>query len=235
MRSGVMNALINPIHLLTLMVAGVSGLIAAWWLFPLGILFWGIMVLNAINDPTERLRQKMDDRQPLASRFEVPFRQIQRVQVQMYNSISPAAPATRRALQPILDSNEVLIDAVYRLCQRMTPVENYRVVSESKSSLDIQLKQLGEQAAAATDPVTRKTYEETRESLAARIEQQNRTAAQLERVDAYLAGLTNEMNSLLGQVIPLQTMPAGQAKQSAQAIVELIHKEISELEAFSTP
>ncbi len=233
MRTTVMNALIHPIHILTLLIAVVSGLIAAWWLFPLGLLVWFGMVLRYVYDPVEQFRQKMDDRQPLASRFEVPFRQIERVQVQMFNAISPASPGTRRTLQPILDSMGTLVQEVYQLCQRMTPVENYRLVSEPVSALQLQLKQLNDQVEKATDPIAKKAYEEAREALTLRIDQQNRTIAQLNRVDAYLSGLVNELNALLGQIIPLQSMQGELMQQKTPTVVSQIQQEISEVRAFS--
>jgi hypothetical protein len=51
MRSPLLTALFHPLNLTTLAVAVAAGLCAAWWLFPLGLLVWLIMVVGVARDP----------------------------------------------------------------------------------------------------------------------------------------------------------------------------------------
>ena len=44
MRSPFLTALLHPLNLAVLVLSVLAGLVAAWWLFPLGLLFWLVMV-----------------------------------------------------------------------------------------------------------------------------------------------------------------------------------------------
>jgi hypothetical protein len=234
MRTTFMNALIHPIHILTFAAAVLSGLLSAWWLFPVGVLIWGVMVVGYVNDPSQRLNQKMEDRQPLATRFDGPFKQIERIQVRVHNNISAWPVKTRKELQPILFSMNMLVDEVYRLCLKMTPLENYRKVSNTASNLEAELKLLDHQIERAVDERAKKTYEEARESLLVRIEQARNTNAQLDRVEAFLATVVNDMSSIFTQIVSLQSMRPDDVKTQAQLIETRLKQEISEVQVFDT-
>ncbi|NDJ52516.1 MAG: hypothetical protein GYB68_05435, partial [Chloroflexi bacterium] len=74
-------ALAHPLNLAMLGVSLVSGLIAAWWLFPIGLLLWLVMVYTVSRSPALQLNFQMSSRDPLAQRFQKYFDRIQRTQV----------------------------------------------------------------------------------------------------------------------------------------------------------
>ena len=177
----------------------------------------------------------MDERQPLASRFNIPFNQIQRIQVQMFNNIAPASNGKRKSLQPILDKVDLLVEEVYLLCLRMTPVENYLKVSNSGSNLEQQLKDINAQIDQAKDSVARKDYEDARDALSMQIAQLKQSSAQLDRIDAYITSLVNDLNAILGQIISLQSLQDEQMKQKTMVILDKIQQEINELKHSPIP
>ncbi|MBI4630594.1 MAG: hypothetical protein HY740_02555 [Chloroflexi bacterium] len=54
MKSIYLTALTHPLHTATLALAVAAGLCAAWWLFPIGIVLWLIMVINIVRDPSTK-------------------------------------------------------------------------------------------------------------------------------------------------------------------------------------
>ena len=101
MRSPFLTALFHPLNILMLALSALAGLIAAWWLFPLGLLFWLVMVIAVARDPSLRISHQLHQREPLAQRFQRYFDRIERSQVGVFNSLSSAPARTRRALQPV--------------------------------------------------------------------------------------------------------------------------------------
>ena len=73
MRSPYLVAFLNPFNLSMLGIALFALLFSAWWLFPLGILFWLIMVYNVASDPLLNMNYDMQQREPLAPRFQTHF------------------------------------------------------------------------------------------------------------------------------------------------------------------
>ena len=69
MRSPTLSALFNPLGIATLAMSVAAGLCAAWWLFPLGLVIWGVMVYGLATDPALRRLQMMQSRAPVAQRF----------------------------------------------------------------------------------------------------------------------------------------------------------------------
>ncbi len=55
--------------MLALVIA--AGLCAAWWLLPVGLILWGMMVLSIARQPALRVGHAMESRIPLAPRFQL--------------------------------------------------------------------------------------------------------------------------------------------------------------------
>jgi hypothetical protein len=106
MRSPVVTALAHPLNLLMLMTSAVAGLISAWWLFPVGLLFWLIMVVMVARDPALKLNVEKGRRTSLAQRFQRYFDRIERAQVSVFNGLSHASPEVKRAMQPVQNEME---------------------------------------------------------------------------------------------------------------------------------
>jgi hypothetical protein len=68
-------------------------------------------------------------------------------------------------LQPVQAEIDVLTNQVYALCKRMTVLENYRLVSQSRSDLETDLQQIKAKINGTEDSLTQREYEESRQSL----------------------------------------------------------------------
>jgi chromosome segregation ATPase len=224
--------LVHPINLLLLALSVLAGLISAWWLFPIGLLFWLIMVLNVARDPSLQFSHQMQRREPLARRFQDRFDRLERSQVSIFNSLSSAPPRVRRVLQPVQEEVKRLVDEAHALSRRMTMLENYRLVTQSQTDLDAELQDLADVIERSEDLLTRQEYEESRRALERRAEKLALVSTQLDRVEAQLVSLSNEMGGILTEVVRLQAMGAEDAEQHVPALVAKLREETAQLQEF---
>jgi hypothetical protein len=232
MRSPLITALLNPLNIVTLVVSGLAGLIAAWWLFPLGLVVWAVMVATIANDKSIRINYNMEARLgTLSPRFQEPFAKAVKAQTRIFNSLLSASGDNRRALEPVQDEIEKLVNEIYAVCQKMTVPENYVQVSKSKAA-DLE----GERALLVLsmdkdmDPAIKKQKEDAIKSLEDRIQKTKSVASVLDRIQAQLGSTTTFMESTLSDIMRLQVMGAEQTRQEVPNILQKIRGEIEQLE-----
>jgi predicted nucleic acid-binding Zn-ribbon protein len=233
MRSPYLDALLNPLNLVMLALAVAGGLCAAWWLFPPGLVLWGVMVLVVANDPVLRLNYKLQARSAaLAQRFQAQFDKVTRSQVRLFNAIQHSRRPLRDALTPVHDEIEALTDKLYDLCQRMTGPENYYNIAKRDSDLE------GERALAVlalestTDPAVKKEKQEALTAIDDRIQQLKNLATVLDRVEAHLTSVNNEMASWLAEIARLQALPAKDAPAQARTLISKIGAQGEQIKGF---
>jgi chromosome segregation ATPase len=232
MKSPIVVALIHPLNVLMAGLAVFAGLVSAWWLFPIGAIFWLVMVVAVARTPSLRMSHQMGKRAPLAQRFQKYFDRIERVQVSIFNTLSSAPNRTRRVFQPVQAEVGALTDQVHRLCQRMTTLENFRVVSQSRADLEADLRYIEETLETTTDPLVRREYEESRQSLENKLDKLDTVSTQLERVEAQLLSLTSEMDSLMAEIVRLQAAGPEEASNHVPRLVKRLRTQSEELEQF---
>lgn len=231
-RSPFLTALLHPLNLMMLGASAVAGTLAAWWLFPIGVVFWVIMVVVVMRDPSLRIDHEMQSRSPLAQRFQGYFDRIERSQVSVFNTLSSASGKMRKALQPVLDEINALTSEAHALCERMTTLENYRLVSQSQSDLQADLRQITTMVENTEDPHLKQEYMDSRRSLEDRLNRLDAVSTQLDRVEAHLLSLANEMDSIVTELIRIQAVGPQEAAPRALALTETLRQEAAELKAF---
>ncbi|NPV56968.1 MAG: hypothetical protein HPY76_09920 [Anaerolineae bacterium] len=232
MRNPWIDALFDPVSIMMLVAAVLSGLLAAWWMFPIGMILWLVMVLVILRDPATRLNQSIQKQRDIAQRFLPAFKRIQRTQVNLYNTISGMDGGTKRVVKLIQREINQLVGEAYLLCRRMTPLENYRQVSESPQKLQAELQSLEVQSQNTSDALVRRELEDSARSLKARLAQQESASSLLNRFDALLAGLANELDTVLTEVMGLQAVCNGMARQHASQIIDRIQEERKQISNF---
>jgi hypothetical protein len=135
-------------------------------------------------------------------------------------------------LQPIQDEVDALTGQVYALCQRLTTLENYRVVTESQRDLAGDLSRIDDALKRTTDPVIRREYEGSRESIQERLDRQHTVKVLLDRVEAQLLGLANELDGLVTEVIRLQAMVPGDAALHVAGLVDSLRQQSAQIVDF---
>jgi hypothetical protein len=232
MRSPWLTALFHPLNILMVGLSIFAGLFSAWWLFPVGLIFWLIMVLAIARNPSLRFSHQLEQREPLAQRFQQYVDRLERSQVGIFNSLSSAPTRTRRVLQPVQAEIDRLVRQAYALCRRMTTLENYRLVTQSQSDLEGDLRRIEEALEDTEDALVRREYEESRAALQSRLDKLELVANQLERVEAQLLSLVNEMDGVMTEVVRFQAVGADNASGAVPALVERLRQQRRELEEF---
>ena len=235
MRSPFLDALLNPLNLVTLALSVAFGLCGAWWLFPVGLVVWLAMVISIARDPGRRINYQLQARAAaLSPRFQKLYDKVVRSQVRIFNTLNGADGRTRRALEPLQSEIETLADQAYAVCQRMTGPENYIKVTQANVDLDGERALLALSLDGITDPVVKREKEEALKTLDNRIQQVKQVKQLLDRVDAQMASVVNAMDAALADVIRLQAAGAAQAGKQVAPLLQQIRDQTGQLKAFET-
>jgi hypothetical protein len=224
-------ALTQPINILMLVAAVLAGLISAWWLFPVGLLFWFIMLLKTALDPAFRINQMIQERNGLPQRFEVPFNRIEKMQVSLFNTLSSVNSPIKRAFEPLQLTVDDLVNHTYELCKQMTPLENYQLVNQNPNP-ESELNQLDRLIAALDDPAAKKSYDNARQALVDKVNQKKAANDRLTQMDALLASISTEMDTLMADVAHVQVMGIQDIQQNIPAMVAKVKNQINALQTY---
>ncbi len=225
-------ALLNPLNLAMLALVGAAGLCSAWWLIFPGMTLWLVMFLVIAKDPTLQFSYILENRAPLASRFQKKFEPINRSLTRLFNTIRSSKTRLRRQLQPVLKTSVELVDRAYGLCLRLTPMENNRLVTQNTGGLLLELENIQTKIDNTEDPVIKREYQDAYHSIRERLEKMDTFDTQLERVDAQLVSLKNDMDNLLATVVSLQSRPVSEARKEVQPILDQLGQEIQAFQSF---
>jgi uncharacterized phage infection (PIP) family protein YhgE len=216
-----------------LALALVAGACSAWWLAFIGLSLYVVMVVIVARDPYLKISQTIEDREPLAQRYQKQFNQIVHVQFSIFNTINNARPEFRRIMRPIRTSTDELVDYAHNICQRMTVLENHRLVSESTTQLQTDVTELEFKLEDAKDPLVRREYEESLEAAQNRLKSLVDVERQLKRTDAQLHNLTSQLKNTLTNIISLKAMDLEQAKMQVPEVLSQLNQQMDELRLFS--
>jgi chromosome segregation ATPase len=232
MRSPLLVGLLHPLNLAMLGASVAAALLSAWWLLPVGLVLWAIMVLTVANNPEVKFRWRTRNRAPLARRFQRYFDRIARAQLNVFNSLNATSDRMRRTLQPVQAEVDALTERAHSLSVRMTTLENYRLVSQSKLDARTDQRQIDSALHHANDPLVEREYAESQQALHNHVSELDAVARQLDRVEAQLLSLANEMDTVVTEVIRLQTLQVGDAARYVPRLVDRLRAQRQALETF---
>jgi hypothetical protein len=227
-------ALLNPLNLAMLALVFAAGLCSAWWLFPIGLVIWAIMLVLVARQPVVVIGHTMDSRQPLAPRFQTGFDRIEKMQVNIFQAVNNADRRTHRLLLPLMDAVNRLTDTAYALCLRSSALENYRVVSQANQDLNAEWVQLSQKIEAANDPKVKQDYEQSRDLLMQRIQQQKTTVGYLDGVEAQMTSLASTLEATLAEMLRLQALGYEQVRSNRDGLLKNLQQQIQELQTFKS-
>jgi len=187
MKSNYRAALRQPLNMAMLIAALLAGLIAVWWLFPIGLLLWGFMVWGVATHPVTQLQTAQPERSAATPRFQSSLDQIEDSRRQVLNAIGTTKNSLRQALTPLHMEVNRLVDQCYAVVQRAAPLESQRQSrAKMDSSLENEIATLDQQLAQFTDDGIKKVLEKSRASLQTQLDKRNALGAQLDHVEAQL-------------------------------------------------
>jgi len=233
MRSPLATALFHPLNAAMFILAVLGGLTAAWWLFPLGLAVWVVMVARVANDRFVRTDYDMQARSgTLSPRFQQLYAQVIHSQMRIFNSLMSASGSTKRALEPVQAEIQTLTNHVYTLCRQMTGPENYVKVSTMNTDLQGQRALLTLALDGATDPMVKKEKVDALRALDDRIKKIKQVSTLLDRMDAELGSIASALDSILADIVRLQALGSAQAEKEAPEIIQQIRAQEKQLDSF---
>lgn len=232
MRSPLLIAILNPLNIAMLAISAAAGLLAAWWLFPIGILLWLVMVILVAFNPSLRMYKQMEKRAPLTQRFQPYYNRLENSQVRIYRVISGVKPKVRQKLNPLWQSVDELVDQAYHFCEQLTVIENHRLVSQRGINIKDEIANLDYRIKHEEDENVRKEFEESRAALQKRYANILALGKQLDRAEAHLTTLTSELAQTLTETIRIQSLPPEQLQAEVERLKQNLEEERRRLQEF---
>jgi len=190
------------------------------------------MVMVIAREPTLQFTHILDTRAPLAARFQKLFEPINRAHVRLFNVIASSKRKHRKEFQPVLQLSTQLIDQAYAFCLRLTPMENNRLVNQASEYSLLELENMQIKIDKSEDPIVKREYQEAYQAIKKRIENMDRFSTQLDRVDAQLISLKNDLDNLYATAISLQSKPIAEVRKAIPEIHQSLNQKIQDIESF---
>ena len=231
-RSPFLSALFHPLNLSMLALTAAAGLCSAWWLAPVGFVFWLIMVTIVARDPGLKINFTRQSREPLAQRFQTRFDRLDRARASIFNSLQGVSPAFRRNIQPVQDTLEELVEHAYQLCLNLTAMDNNFNIQKISNNFDDDIETMQKNIASASSDNDKKEFEETLKSLQARKTQLKSVGTLLSRFEAQLTGTNNAVDSVVTSIASLKGRDAKQIEGKIPPLLQVLQTEQEELKQF---
>jgi hypothetical protein len=233
-RSPFLSAIFNPVNLLILAIAIVAGLIAAWWLAPIGLLFWLIMVIVIASDPGLKMTFTRQNRQPLSQRFQAKFDRMDRARFSIFNTLAGFTPKQRKYCESVSTSLDALVDHIYQLSLRMSSMDNNFVIQKLTNTSVDDIAKMQNNIENSTDATTRKEYESTLQSLQNSQNQMKAIESLLSRFEAQLTGSSNIIDNIVTGIVGLQGRSEPQIQEKVTSLLSTLQTEETELQHFES-
>ena len=222
----------QPLALLVLVSAFATGLTAALWLLPVGLLAYAAVVWLSARDLSLVAQAQRPTRPRLSSQtFKAYLDAIERTQQEISRSVAQATGALGRLLIPIGDQARDLLSEAYTLCDKGQVIEGY-LAARNPRLLQDQINGIDRQFAATQDAYTRQQLQETRQALVER--QQN--ARDLEtfsgRIIAQLQNISANLDNVLAETVRLRTADAVSADAATNQVAQRLNDLKADMDAF---
>jgi chromosome segregation ATPase len=205
-------ALRQPLNIAMLAATCLAGLFAAWWMFPIGLVLWGLMVWGVATHPVTQLESVQPERPTPVPRFQPNLDRIENSQRQVLNAIGATKNPIRQALTPLQTEVNRLVDQCHAVAQRAIPLVAQRQSrAKMDGNLESEIATLDQQLAQFTDDGIKKVLAQSRASLQAQLDKRNALTAQLDHVDSQLNGVTTVLANLATEIARLQKLDGSAA------------------------
>jgi hypothetical protein len=232
-RSPLLTALFHPINLSMLALTAAAGLCAAWWLAPIGIVFWLVMVWAIARDPGLQMTFTRQNRQPLAQRFQTRFDRLDRARFSIFNAMAQAkAPTLQKTVEPVQTALDELVEHAYQLSLRLTAMDNNFSVQQVTSNFEAEIAKMQKNITETTEPASRKEFEATLQSLQTRQAQLKAVGTLLSRFEAQLTGTNSAVDSVVTTIASFQGRDGKQVEGKISALMQILQTEQDELQQF---
>jgi len=143
-----------------------------------------------------------------------------------------AKSAHPSSLEPLQAATAKLVEDVYHFCQRMTVLENHRLVTQRTGNLTDKIAEMEYRVQNTSDTDVRREYEESLAALQNRKASLAGLAKELDRAEAQLTTLSSHLANLYTDVIRLQSADSQQMRSEAQTMIKTIEAVRTDLARF---
>lgn len=222
----------RPLAILVLLLAIAGGLLIYWWLLPLGLAAYGLMVFLAGRDPALAAASQRAPRPHLSSpTFRAQLAALERTQREIERSVAQAEGPVARLLGRIGGQTQELIEQAYELCEKGQVIESY-LARVNLQELQGRIAATDRQIAATADAYTLQQLQETRAALA----EKQRNAADLTtyngRVLAQLQNIHASLENVLAETVRLRTADALAADSATNQVAQRLADLKSDMDTF---
>ena len=234
-RSPLQTALFHPVNLAMLAMIAAAGLCSAWWLAPIGLVFWLIMVWVIVRNPALQLNFSRQNRLPLSMRFQARFERLDRARISVYNAMRRYnSPPLQRAVEPIQSALDEMVDHAYQLSLRFSALDNNFVLQRLSNNLPDEIAKMQKNIESASDDTSRSEYNVALQSLISRQNQIKEVGTLLERFEAQITGANSAVDSVVTNVVSFQGRSPKLVAEKIPALLQLIQNEQDKLIQFDT-
>jgi hypothetical protein len=232
-QSPFLTALFHPVNLAMLALVVVAGLVAAWWLVPIGILLWIVMVIIIARDPGLQLTFSRVNRQPLAQRYQYRFDKLDRSRVTIFNAVaSSRSPVLHKLIEPVQTKLDELIEHAFQLCLQLSALDNNYAVQKISGNFDSEIANLKESISNASDENSRKGFQDTLQSLQTRQGMLNGVEKLLTRFEIQLTGTSSAIDGVVMSIVGFRGRDPKQVEEKIPALLKVINAEQDKLVQF---
>ena len=222
----------QPLALIVLLLAVMDGLTVYWWLLPLGLVAYGLMVFLRGRDPALAMVSQRPIRPRLSSAtFRTMIDLIERTQEEIQRSVAQTEGPVGRLLTRITDQARELVDQAYQLSEKGQIIEGY-LARVNLADLQQRINSTDRQIAATLDAYTRQQLQETRTALS----EKQRNAADLttyiERIQAQLQNIRANLENVLAETVRLRTADAVSADSATNQVAQRLNDLKSDMDSF---
>ena len=231
-RPPLLTSILHPLNLAMAALTVGAGLCSAWWLAPLGFVFWLIMVAIVARDPGLQMTFTRESRQPLSQRFQDRFDRLDRARISIFNSLQGVDPSFRKVIEPVQTTLDELVQHAYQLSINLSAVDNNFSVQNLSNNFDDEIDKMQKNILSAADESAKKEYEQTLKSIQARKLQMKNIATLLSRFEAQLSGTNNAVDSVVTGIVGLKGRDAKQIEGKIPPLLKILQTEQTELTQF---
>jgi chromosome segregation ATPase len=220
----------QPWPLIVLAVAVFAGLRVAWWLFPVGLLAYGVMVLLLARDPALAITRQPRPRISSPT-FRAQLAAVERSQREIQRNIAQADGPIQRLLTPIAEQTRELVDDAYTLCAKGQVIESY-LARTNLQQIQTRIAEADREFRTTQDPYIARQLEETINALT----KKQRNAADLQtyvgRIEAQLQNINANLDNVLAETVRLRTADTVSADSVTNQVAERLRDLQSDMQTF---
>lgn len=240
-----LNAMTRPLSAAVLALTIIVGLTISYWFFPVGALFYLLLVYSSLQDATES-KQVLDevlypehtrklDMNKLSGGYRVALQRALDRRKQIESAVAATSDAgVRRALADSTGDLEALTGTIYDIALKAQNLEAAMQSSRiNATGLGEDIKRLDGLVRTTGDPFSRDQYKATLEGKRQQLQNYSDTVEALRRWQAQLDNALSTLDTILSQVLRIRSSEVLSLSSATDQLSTSLKQEVDALKATS--